>query len=108
MSRILLTGGSGFIAAHILDTLLQRGHSVVTTVRSGIKGQRILDAYPENAGRTLHYVNVEDMARPGGKGFCIPEKLNASTNAILHANLKYAQDGSLTLLEYSIRQGRYL
>ncbi|KAK8041121.1 hypothetical protein PG994_014128 [Apiospora phragmitis] len=65
MPRILLTGGSGFIAAHILDTLLQRGHSVVTTVRSGIKGQRILDAYPENAGSTLDYVNVEDIEQPG-------------------------------------------
>jgi hypothetical protein len=31
MTRVLLTGGSGFIAAHVLDILLQHGHSVVTT-----------------------------------------------------------------------------
>ncbi|KAF2210529.1 hypothetical protein CERZMDRAFT_113415 [Cercospora zeae-maydis SCOH1-5] len=29
--RVLLTGGSGFIAALVLDELLERGHSVVTT-----------------------------------------------------------------------------
>ena len=27
--RVLLTGGSGFIAAHCVDLLLQHGHSVV-------------------------------------------------------------------------------
>ncbi|KAI0023472.1 hypothetical protein F4780DRAFT_729921 [Xylariomycetidae sp. FL0641] len=66
MTRILLTGGSGFIAAHVLDTLLQRGHSVVTTVRSAQKGKHIVDAYPRFTRRELDFVVVEDIAKLGG------------------------------------------
>ncbi|KAF3491615.1 NADPH-dependent methylglyoxal reductase GRE2 [Arthroderma uncinatum] len=64
MTRILLTGGSGFIAAHVLDTLLERGHSVVATVRSQEKGQRILDAHPTVGKERLDFVVVEDIAQP--------------------------------------------
>ncbi|KAI0394858.1 hypothetical protein F5Y17DRAFT_425807 [Xylariaceae sp. FL0594] len=63
MTRVLLTGGSGFIAAHVLETLLQRGHSVVTTVRSSKKGQQILDAHPTHSRATLDYAVVEDIAK---------------------------------------------
>lgn len=65
MTRVLLTGGSGFIAAHILDVLLKRGHSVVTTVRSHEKGQKIKAAYPDMRSDQLDYVIVEDIAREG-------------------------------------------
>ncbi|KAM5441269.1 Glycine-rich RNA-binding protein 2, mitochondrial [Microsporum ferrugineum] len=64
MTRVLLTGGSGFIAAHVLDTLLERGHSVVTTVRSQEKGQRILSAHPHVGKDRLDFVVVEDIAQP--------------------------------------------
>ncbi|KAJ5761072.1 hypothetical protein N7520_008228 [Penicillium odoratum] len=47
MPRVLLTGGSGFIATHIIEILLARGHSVVTTVRSQQKAQGILQSHPE-------------------------------------------------------------
>ena len=59
------TGGSGFIAAHVLDVLLERGHSVVTTVRSTEKGQKILDNYPKVSKDRLDFVLVEDVAKPG-------------------------------------------
>jgi nucleoside-diphosphate-sugar epimerase len=49
MTRVLLTGGSGFIAAHVLEVLLARGHSVVTTVRSQTKADAIRRAHPEIA-----------------------------------------------------------
>ncbi|KAG8767707.1 hypothetical protein FRC12_006098 [Ceratobasidium sp. 428] len=32
--NVLVTGGNGFIAVHILVLLLQRGYAVTTTVRS--------------------------------------------------------------------------
>ena len=64
MTRVLVTGGSGFIAAHVLDSLLKRGHSVVTTVRSKEKGDKILDAHP-SAKDSLSYVIVSDMSQPG-------------------------------------------
>ncbi|PGH08395.1 hypothetical protein GX51_01221 [Blastomyces parvus] len=63
MTRILLTGGSGFIAAHVLDLLLQRGHSVVTTVRSGDKARKIRDSHPNVPKEKLDFAIVEDIAK---------------------------------------------
>lgn len=62
MTRVLLTGGSGFIAAHVLELLLKRGHSVVTTVRSQGKADKIKEAHP-NAGQNLSFAIVEDIAQ---------------------------------------------
>ncbi|KAI0161202.1 hypothetical protein GGR57DRAFT_453960 [Xylariaceae sp. FL1272] len=62
MPKVLLTGGSGFIAAHVLALLLERGHDVMTTVRSEDKAEKIRAAYP-NA--KLAVVIVPDIAQPG-------------------------------------------
>lgn len=62
-SKVLLTGGSGFIASHVLDVLLQRGHTVVTTVRSQDKAKKIQANHP-NAGDKLQFSIVEDIAQP--------------------------------------------
>lgn len=59
-------GGSGFIAAHVLRDLLERGHSVVTTVRTQEKAQKIKDAYPGHSASELDFVIVEDIAKEGG------------------------------------------
>lgn len=66
MTRILLTGGSGFVAAHVLETLLARGHSVVTTVRSQQKANAILHAHPELSTDRLDCAIVEDIAHING------------------------------------------
>ncbi|KAF2843705.1 NAD(P)-binding protein [Patellaria atrata CBS 101060] len=63
--RVLLTGGSGFIAAHILDELLAKGHSIVTTVRSQEKADRIKEAHPNTPKEQLDFVIVEDIAVEG-------------------------------------------
>lgn len=63
MMRVLLTGGSGFIAAHVLDYLIQRGFSVVTTVRSSAKADKIRAAYPTVGTDRLDFAIVEDIAR---------------------------------------------
>ncbi|CAK7241634.1 MAG: methylglyoxal reductase (NADPH-dependent) gre2 [Sporothrix thermara] len=47
MTKVLVTGGSGFIAAHIIEQLLAQGHSVVTTVRTQDKADKIYEAHPE-------------------------------------------------------------
>lgn len=65
MTRILLTGGSGFIAAWVLETLLERGHSVVTTVRSQEKAKKIKDAHPNVPKEKLDFFIVEDIAVEG-------------------------------------------
>ncbi|PYI05858.1 NAD(P)-binding protein [Aspergillus sclerotiicarbonarius CBS 121057] len=65
MGKVLLTGGSGFIAAHIIDILLAHGFDTVVTVRSEEKGQRILDAHPDTPKEKLSYVIVKDVAAEG-------------------------------------------
>ncbi|KAL4979843.1 hypothetical protein BDW66DRAFT_126192 [Aspergillus desertorum] len=65
MPKVLLTGGSGFIAAHVLDQLLERGFDVVTTVRSEEKGEKILAAHPNTPKEKLSYVIVKDVAQDG-------------------------------------------
>jgi len=63
--RVLLSGGSGFIAAHVLDELLEHGHSVVTTVRSQEKADKIKDAHPKYGKDKLDFALVEDIAQEG-------------------------------------------
>ncbi|KAL2834317.1 NAD(P)-binding protein [Aspergillus cavernicola] len=65
MVKVLLTGGSGFIAAHILDQLLERGFDVVTTVRSAEKGERLVAAHPNTPKEKFSYVIVKDVAEDG-------------------------------------------
>jgi nucleoside-diphosphate-sugar epimerase len=61
--RVLLTGASGFLAAHILDTLLQHGHAVVATVRSQAKADRLRQTRQKISEDMLNFVLVEDVAR---------------------------------------------
>ncbi|KAI0551811.1 hypothetical protein F4679DRAFT_572111 [Xylaria curta] len=61
--RVLLTGGSGFIASHVLDALLDDGRfQVVVTARSEEKGKRIVESVEP---RQLSYVVVEDIVKEG-------------------------------------------
>ncbi|KAH7370568.1 putative NADPH-dependent methylglyoxal reductase GRP2 [Rhexocercosporidium sp. MPI-PUGE-AT-0058] len=64
MTKVLLTGGSGFIAAHVLEILLKHGHTVITTVRSQAKADKIQSAHP-SAGKSLSFKIVEDIAVEG-------------------------------------------
>ncbi|KAM0810165.1 putative NAD-dependent epimerase/dehydratase domain-containing protein [Seiridium cardinale] len=61
-SKVLITGGSGFVASHILELLLNNGYHVVTTVRSAQKGEKILQHHQRYANK-LSYVVVEDIAK---------------------------------------------
>lgn len=59
------TGGSGFIATHILNVLLEHGHSVVTSVRSREKAAEIQRAHAGITKEKLDFVIVQDLAREG-------------------------------------------
>jgi len=64
MTRVLLTGASGFIATHILDILLAHGHSVRITVRSQDKADKLIAAHPEHKSN-IDVAIVKDIAAPG-------------------------------------------
>lgn len=65
MTRVLLTGGSGFIAVHVLEALLTQGHSVVTTVRSDAKAQMLRDTFSNYGTDKLDFAIVADIAEEG-------------------------------------------
>lgn len=65
-SRVLVTGGNGFIGAHCISTLLQSNHLVRTTVRSSAKATATIEAL-KAAGvpniQNLETVVVEDPTK---------------------------------------------
>ncbi|KAK4161386.1 putative NADPH-dependent methylglyoxal reductase [Cladorrhinum sp. PSN259] len=62
--KVLLTGGTGFIASHILDTLLDHGYDVVTTVRSQEKGQRLLQSIDKPFAPRVSFAIVPELDAP--------------------------------------------
>lgn len=59
ITYVLLTGATGFIGAHVLDILLQRGLRVRVAVRNLDKARLLRDVRPEYAHR-LDFVQVAD------------------------------------------------
>ncbi|KAJ5172596.1 hypothetical protein N7492_005189 [Penicillium capsulatum] len=82
MVKVLLTGGSGFIAAHTVDILLQHGFDTVVTVRSEEKGRHILNAHPDAPKEKLSYVIVKDVAEDGA--FDQAVQSNPAFDYVLH------------------------
>ncbi|KAI1114094.1 ketoreductase [Nemania sp. NC0429] len=62
-ARVLLTGASGFIASHVLDSLLSSGLQVVVTARSDEKGRRVIQSVEPHHQRQVSYVVVQDIAK---------------------------------------------
>lgn len=62
MTVVAVTGASGFIAQHIIKLLLEKGYTVVGTVRSEKKGAEL----KERIGSThFSYVVVDDLGKEG-------------------------------------------
>ncbi|KAJ8071085.1 hypothetical protein OCU04_001430 [Sclerotinia nivalis] len=81
--RVLLTGGSGFIAAHVLDILLSRGHTVITTVRSQQKIDAIKAAHPDVPSSKLDFSIVEDIAQENAFDECV-KSCGEGLEAVVH------------------------
>ncbi|CAG8961394.1 hypothetical protein HYFRA_00013342 [Hymenoscyphus fraxineus] len=64
MSKVLVTGANGFVAATIIDQLIAKGYVVTGSIRTPAKGSQILALHPEYAGK-LDFVVVSDYAKPG-------------------------------------------
>ncbi|KAF2095614.1 dihydroflavonol-4-reductase [Rhizodiscina lignyota] len=97
--KVLLTGGSGFVAVHCLDKLLTRGQEVVTTVRSAEKGQFLLDMH---RGKNLSYTLVDDIAQEGA----FDEAIKATQfDAVIHTASPFhynIQDNKRDLIDTAI------
>ncbi|KAL6861004.1 NAD(P)-binding protein [Trichoderma novae-zelandiae] len=84
MTKVLLTGGSGFIAAHILEQLLAKNHTVITTVRTEEKAQKIRSAQsPAVKAKQLVVAVVPDIALPGAFDAVVAEHA-AGLEVVLH------------------------
>lgn len=59
--KVFLTGASGFLAAHVLEQLVEQGYAVKATVRSQAKADYILARYK---GKPVEVVIVPDIQDP--------------------------------------------
>ena len=75
---ILVTGATGFIGAHIVDTLLSRGFRVRGATRSLAKGDAMIKARPQYADK-LEFVQIDDFEKPGGL-----EEAVKSVDGVIH------------------------
>ncbi|KAL5611987.1 hypothetical protein BROUX41_000450 [Berkeleyomyces rouxiae] len=62
MVKVLVTGGSGFIAVHTIDLLFKKGYEVITTVRSESKAAYLKEKF---SGHPLETAIVPDIAIEG-------------------------------------------
>lgn len=83
-SNVLLTGGNGFIAVHVIDQLLQKGYTVTTTVRSESKTTHLRKLFSDAVGAgNLKFSIIEDMVVPGAFDNVIKEN---TFDAIVHTS----------------------
>lgn len=82
MPRVLVTGGSGFLGGTVVDTLLARGYSVVTTVRSLEKAQQMRFDRPHICASQLEYAIVHDIAQLGAFDEAVQQ--NPPLDAVIH------------------------
>lgn len=104
MSTVLLTGANGFVAATILRKLLERGHTVVGTVRSESKTKYLREQHKAavNADK-LKFAIVEDITVDGA----FDEVLRSyQFDAVLHTSSPFhynIQDIDKELLQPAIK-----
>lgn len=69
---VLVTGANGYIAAWIVNDLLDQGYKVRGVVRSDAKGKQLLDTFKNHAAKDkLAFVVVEDMTKVSAHDACI-------------------------------------
>ncbi|KAF8755602.1 NAD-P-binding protein [Rhizoctonia solani] len=80
-AKVLLTGANGYFAVHAIKDLLDRGYTVVGTVRSDSKGEELIKLFPLHADK-LTYAVVPDILKRGAFDQVIRE---GNYDAIAHA-----------------------
>lgn len=63
-TTVLVTGGSGYIAAHVLNSFLSRGYNIRATVRSQNSAEKVKKTHSQYADQ-LTFAIVEDITKQG-------------------------------------------
>ncbi|CAE6480935.1 unnamed protein product [Rhizoctonia solani] len=63
-AKVLLTGANGYYAVYVIKDLLERGYTVVGTVRSEPKGEDLVKLFFSYPGK-FSYAVVPDIVKPG-------------------------------------------
>ncbi len=94
---ILVTGASGFVAAHVLNEFLEHGYKVRGTVRSEESANKVRKTHAKY-GDKLSFAIVKDVAAPGsfdeavkdvdgvGVPYLIQQSSNMLTSRIGHSH----------------------
>lgn len=83
MSTVLISGASGFVAAHTVQQLIQRGYNVVGTVRSVEKGEYV-KKLSGNSDK-FSYEIVKDLAAEGAFSSRTTPRLRSFCIQLLHS-----------------------
>ncbi|KAF7158768.1 hypothetical protein CNMCM5623_003932 [Aspergillus felis] len=85
-SRVLVTGATGFIGAHVVDSLLARGIAVRGATRSLSKGEQMIAARPEHVSK-LEFVQIEDFSKVG-----VFDHVMEGIDAVIHVASPFTYD----------------
>ncbi|CAE7117027.1 unnamed protein product [Rhizoctonia solani] len=80
-AKILLTGANGYYAVYVIKDLLERGYTVVGTVRSEAKGEELVKLFPSHAGK-LTYAVVPNIVKRGAFDHVLQQ---GNFDAVAHA-----------------------
>ncbi|CAF9939878.1 MAG: methylglyoxal reductase (NADPH-dependent) gre2 [Heterodermia speciosa] len=101
---ILLTGASGFVAAHILESLLRHGYDVRGTVRSEATADKVRKTHShllEGTQSRLTFAIVPDVASPGAFNDAVKD-----VDGVIHTASPFAvevEDNERDLLQPAIK-----
>ncbi|KAG9122625.1 methylglyoxal reductase (NADPH-dependent) gre2 [Ceratobasidium sp. 392] len=88
--NVLVTGGNGFIAVHIIILLLQNGYAVTTTVRSESKTTYLRKKFASAVSEgQLRFAVVEDITVPGAFDDVIKSN---KFDAVMHTSSPFVYD----------------
>ena len=95
MTRILVTGGTGFIGSHVVRSLMQRGHDLTVVVRQSSDFSRLQDVRRDLQTVEREALLAKGMLKTIGKQDVIVHlatvygRANESSSQIVEANVAY-------------------
>ncbi|KAG9238131.1 hypothetical protein BJ875DRAFT_87815 [Amylocarpus encephaloides] len=104
---VLVTGGSGYVAAEVINAFLSRGYNIKTTVRNEAAAEKIKKSHSQHIDR-ISFAYVKDLQIPGGHDDAVkgvdgvvhtasPFVLEVKSN--LHDLLEPAKNGTVEVLK---------